>query len=94
MRFKRLTEYHLVLQNNNQAPLALREGDWVFRITADRFLHGMVRTIVGSLMDVGFGKIIEEEFRHILGSKDRRRAGQAAPARGLVLQEVAYPDHV
>jgi len=71
-----------------------REGDWVFRITADRFLHGMVRTIVGSLIDVGFGKVNEAEFVEILRSKDRRRAGQAAPARGLVLQEVEYPDHV
>lgn len=70
-----------------------RDGDWVFRITANRFLHGMVRTVVGTLMDVGVGKIEPSDVLRILDSGDRRQAGQAAPARGLVLQEVEYPDH-
>jgi tRNA pseudouridine38-40 synthase len=68
-----------------------RPGDWVFRISADRFLHGMVRTIVGTLMQVGYEKIAVDEVECILASRDRRDAGQAAPARGLVLQEVEYP---
>lgn len=71
-----------------------RDGDWVFRIVADRFLHGMVRTIVGTLMDVGYGKLKPLDVESILSSRDRREAGQAAPAHGLVLQEVGYPDHV
>ncbi len=70
-----------------------REGDWLFRIAANRFLHGMVRTIVGTLMDVGYGKLTPADVDTILASRDRRRAGQAAPAHGLVLQEVTYPAH-
>ncbi len=66
------------------------KGDWVFKITADRFLHGMVRTIVGTLLDVGHGKRPVGDVGAILRSKDRTRAGPAAPAHGLVLEEVAY----
>lgn len=71
-----------------------REGDWVFRISADRFLHGMVRAIVGTLIDVGYGKRSATDIDQILASKDRKKAGQAAPARGLILHEVEYPEHV
>lgn len=70
-----------------------REGDWVFRITADRFLHGMVRAIVGTLMDVAYGKRTVSDIERILASRDRKQAGQAAPARGLVLHEVEYPEN-
>ena len=69
-----------------------RIGDWRFQIGANRFLHGMVRTIVGTLMDVGYGKLSPSDIRRVLESRDRRKAGQAAPARGLVLQHVTYPD--
>jgi tRNA pseudouridine38-40 synthase len=63
---------------------------WVFIIRANRFLHGMVRAIVGTLIDVGRGKISIEEFAGIIQSKDRRRASMAAPANGLVLEKVVY----
>lgn len=69
-----------------------RTGDWYFSISANRFLHGMVRTIVGTLMEVGHGKRPIDELLSILESRDRRLAGQAAPARGLVLEQVTYPD--
>ena len=62
----------------------------VFRITADRFLRGMVRAIVGTLLDVGTGKITVEDFRAIIGSQDRRQAGRSVPAHGLYLTEVTY----
>ncbi len=71
-----------------------RPGDWVFRISADRFLHGMVRTVVGTLLMIGNGKLDAAGLASILASRDRRRAGRAAPARGLVLHEVAYPADV
>lgn len=65
-------------------------GKAVFTIRANRFLHGMVRAIVGTLIDVGRGKIGVEEFAHIIQSKDRRQASMAAPAKGLVLENVVY----
>jgi tRNA pseudouridine38-40 synthase len=62
----------------------------LFRIEADGFLRHMVRNIVGTLVDIGKGKIPEEALPGILLARDRRRAGQAAPAWGLCLMEVKY----
>lgn len=61
-----------------------------FEVTADRFLHSMVRSIVGTLIEVGRGKISTGEFRRILQSRDRHNAGPTAPAHGLTLWKVAY----
>jgi tRNA pseudouridine38-40 synthase len=67
------------------------EGDMLkFTIRADRFLHGMVRALVGTIVDVGRGYITVEDFLNILAKKDRSRAGMAAPAKGLVLEQVVY----
>ncbi len=63
----------------------------VFTITADRFLRNMVRAIVGTLLDVGYNKITTEDFKTILNSKDRTKAGASAPAHGLYLTKVKYP---
>ena len=59
-------------------------------ITADGFLRHMVRNIVGTLVEVGKGKISPEHFKAILDSMDRRQAGMTAPAHGLFLAEVTY----
>jgi len=67
-----------------------RSGDWRFEIVADRFLHGMVRAIVGTLLEVGRGNRQPHDIVRILQSKDRREAGPAAPAHGLVLEMVSY----
>ncbi|MDR2774283.1 MAG: tRNA pseudouridine(38-40) synthase TruA [Tannerella sp.] len=67
---------------------------WVFVIAADRFLRNMVRAVVGTLMDVGRGKITVQDFRDIIEAKDRRRAGTSAPAKGLALVDIAYPDRI
>jgi tRNA pseudouridine38-40 synthase len=65
-----------------------------FTITANRFLRGMVRAVVGTLLDVGTGKISMKEFQAIIYSKDRKRAGANVPAYGLYLTKVKYPPHV
>jgi len=67
-----------------------RDGLIRFEIEANGFLKQMVRAIVGTLVEVGKGKIRSEEFQKILCAKDRKRAGPTAPARGLFLKEVKY----
>jgi len=63
---------------------------WSIRIAADGFLRHMVRTIVGTLVEVGRGKLGVEEFVALVAARDRKRAGMTAPARGLCLVEVQY----
>ena len=63
----------------------------IFTIAADRFLRNMVRAIVGTLLDVGYGKTTLEDFQAILNSKSREEAGASAPAHGLYLTKVVYP---
>jgi len=66
----------------------------VFTISANRFLRGMVRAIVGTLLDVGQGRISIDEFRTILKSRDRKEAGANVPASGLYLTKVSYPESI
>jgi tRNA pseudouridine38-40 synthase len=63
----------------------------VFTVTADRFLRNMVRAIVGTLVNVGLGKITIDDFRKIIESRDRGQAGFSVPAHGLYLTKVIYP---
>jgi tRNA pseudouridine38-40 synthase len=65
-----------------------------FTITANRFLRGMVRAIVGTLLDVGSGKISVNEFQSIIKSKDRKKAGANVPPYGLYLTKVKYPQSI
>jgi len=67
-----------------------RNGLVRFEIEANGFLKQMVRAIIGTLVEVGKGKMSAVEFRKILESKDRREAGPTAPAHGLFLKEVKY----
>lgn len=69
-------------------------GMMVFTITADRFLRNMVRAIVGTMVETGFGKLDIEGFRKIIEAKDRRKAGTSAPAHGLVLMDIEYPPEI
>jgi tRNA pseudouridine38-40 synthase len=64
----------------------------VYTIEADRFLRNMVRAIVGTLIEVGRGKITVEKFREIIHAGDRRAARGSAPAKGLSLIKITYPD--
>lgn len=65
---------------------------YLFEIRADRFLRNMVRSLVGTLLQAGMGKITAEDFGEIIRAKDRRRAGMSAPARGLFLVDIGYGD--
>ena len=72
-----------------------QKGDLlVFSVTANRFLRGMVRAIVGTLLDVGTGKITLKEFEQILSGKDRKKAGMNVPPAGLYLIHVKYPKSI
>ena len=69
-----------------------QRGDiWVFSIEADRFLRNMVRILVGTLVDVGAGRMEAGSIPGILLSRDRTVAGRTAPPQGLFLDEVFYP---
>lgn len=62
----------------------------VFTITADRFLRNMVRAIVGTMINIGNGKISLADFEKIIESKDRSQAGFSVPAHGLYLTKIEY----
>lgn len=68
----------------------LSDYEWRFEITADRFLRNMVRAIVGTLMEVGRGTLSIEGFREVIELKNRSKAGDSVPARGLFLVNVKY----
>ena len=76
----------------------VKEAYWVqenehkatFVITADRFLRNMVRAVVGTLFEVGYGKMTEEQLANIIAAHDRKCAGHSAPAEGLFLVNIQY----
>ena len=71
-----------------------KEGGYVFKITANRFLRNMVRAIVGTLLDVGTNKTTIEQVGEIIKSKQRSNAGFSVPAHGLYLTDIQYPDNI
>ena len=66
----------------------------LFNITAIRFFHNMIRVIIGTLIEVGRGKISPDEFLKILKAKDRRLAGPTAPPQGLFLVKVHFDNNI
>lgn len=68
------------------------DGTHCFEITADRFLRNMVRAVVGTLLDVGRGRLSEADFRAIIAQRDRCAAGESVPGHALSLVDVAYPE--
>ncbi|MCX6135638.1 MAG: tRNA pseudouridine(38-40) synthase TruA [Ignavibacteriales bacterium] len=74
----------------HQSSWSETRSNLVYEIRANRFLHGMVRTIVGTMVEVARGHREFNSFREILASKDRANAGMAAPAKGLFLEEITY----
>lgn len=71
-------------------PVGGYEGAWVFTITADRFLRNMVRAVVGTLVEVGRGKLSVEGFAEVIARRDRCAAGTSMPPHPLYLWDVTY----
>ncbi len=70
------------------------ERGYVFKITANRFLRNMVRSIVGTLLDVGSNKTTIGQVGGVIKSKQRSNAGFSVPAHGLYLSDIKYPDNI
>jgi len=69
----------------------LAPGQWVFEISANRFLRNMVRAVVGTLVDVGRSRLTLSQFRSVVEGKRRSDAGESMPAHALFLQHIGYP---
>ena len=65
---------------------------WYFEITANRFLRNMVRAVVGTLVEVGRGRMTEDDFRKVIEGKCRSDAGESMPANALFLEQIIYPN--
>lgn len=72
----------------------LGNGHAVFTISADRFLRNMVRAVVGTLFEVGRGKMTKEQFAEVIAQHNRSCAGDSAPAQGLYLTHIEYPEEI
>ena len=71
-----------------------KEGDLLtISVTGNGFLYNMVRIIAGTLLKVGGGHILPEEIEKIIAGKDRALAGPTAPAKGLTLVKICYPNY-
>ena len=91
---KSRTDVKTYLCDIQQAYWEQNGSDMVFFIQANRFLRNMVRAIVGTLIEVGLKKISIDDFKSILQSRDRTKAGYSVPAHGLYLEKVYYPKHI
>jgi len=92
--FTSFSKLHTDVKTNNcsitHAEWTQQGDEWVFTIQADRFLRNMVRAIVGTLFEVGRGRISVEDFKAIIEAKDRCKAGTSVPAHGLYLVDIQY----
>ncbi|HNW67996.1 MAG TPA: tRNA pseudouridine(38-40) synthase TruA [Bacteroidales bacterium] len=92
--FTSFSKLHTQVNNNichvSEARWQNENAQLVFTITADRFLRNMVRAIVGTLLEVGKGKLTPLEFQQIINQKDRGKAGTSVPAHALFLENVRY----
>ncbi len=96
--FTSFSKLHTDVKTNNckiyQAEWKEQGDQLVFIIKADRFLRNMVRAIVGTLIEVGQGKISTEGFREVIEKKNRCIAGVSVPAPGLFLVGIEYPKNI
>ena len=96
--FTSFSKLHTQTKTNNctikKAIWELRGETLIFTIQADRFLRNMVRALVGTLLELGLGKISVEDFVQVIKSKDRSKAGVSVPAHALYLTQVTYPKSI
>ena len=93
--FTSFSKLHTDVKTNNccvtHASWTHEDDQWVFTITADRFLRNMVRAIVGTLVEVGRHKMTIQEFCQVIERKDRCAAGTSMPGHALFLWDITYP---
>ncbi len=96
--FTSFSKLHTDVKTNNcqmmYAQWEYVNNEYIFTIQADRFLRNMVRAIVGTLLDVGRGKISADDFCRIIEAKDRSKAGTSVPGNALFLVSVNYPENI
>lgn len=101
LEYADFTSFAKLHSNTNNNVCSVKSAIWMqsdqiltFRISADRFLRNMVRSLVGTMLDAGRGKITIDDFRNIIESKNRAFAGTSMPAKGLFLVDVHYPPEI
>lgn len=96
--FTSFSKLHTDVKTNNcaikHAEWKQNGDEWIFTIEADRFLRNMVRAIVGTLLEVGRHKMSLNDFRKVIEARNRCAAGTSAPAEGLYLMDIQYPDEI
>lgn len=94
--FTSFSKLHTDVKNNlcdvTQVELEQNGNDIVITISANRFLRNMVRAIVGTLVEIGLGKRSPEDMKRVIEAEDRGQAGVSAPAQGLFLNRISYPE--
>lgn len=98
LQYEDFTSFSKVHTQVNNFICHISKAEWtvhghelLFTITANRFLRNMVRAIVGTLLDVGLGKMSVDDFRRIIEDKNRCSAGTSMPPQALFLADVQYP---
>jgi len=99
LQYQNFESFSKIHTNVNNFLCNITEAVWVekgdlliFSVKSNRFLRGMVRALVGTLLEVGKGKKSVADFEKVILSKNRKSAGAQAPAEGLFLVEVGYPE--
>lgn len=96
--FTSFSKLHTDVKTNNckimQARWERTGDDYIFTIKADRFLRNMVRAIVGTLLEAGYGKLEEAGMNRIIQGKNRSLAGSSVPGHALFLEEIEYPSSI
>lgn len=96
--FTSFSKLHTDVKTNNCTIMHARweqyENDYIFTIKANRFLRNMVRSIVGTLLEAGRGKLDAGGFRKIIEAKDRCAAGISVPGHALFLEEIEYNEDI
>ena len=99
LKYKNFESFSKIHTQVNNFLCDITEAYWfekedviIFTVKSNRFLRGMVRALVGTLLEVGTGKKTIADFEKIIQAQDRSKAGAQAPAEGLFLVEVGYPE--